>query len=235
MSTAPRKRARPRSATWTVLRKELLLERRVPQVVPAMSLFGVTTLVVFHFALRQRAVDGDLAAGVLTTTLLFVSILGINRAFVADREEGGFDAFLLAPVDRTAMLLAKAAALLAFLVIVEVVLVPAFVVLLLGPGLSGGELLTLVALLALADVGIAVVGTLVAALAVQTRARDLIGPLIALPLLVPLVIGVARALAPVLSVGGASGIDARYLAILGLYDLVFGLLAYALFEYLLDD
>ena len=162
-------------------------------------------------------------------------MLGINRAFVADREEGGFDAFLLAPVDRTAMLLAKAATLLAFLALVEVVLVPAFVVLLLGPAIGVGQLGALVLLLALADVGIAVVGTLVAALAVQTRARDLIGPLVALPLLVPLVIGLARAVAPLLTTAGGSGIDGRYLAILGLYDLVFGLLAYALFDYLLED
>lgn len=87
----------------TLLRKELLLERKVPQLVPAMALFSVTTFVVFHFALQQRSVDGDLAAGILVVTLLFATILGINRLYVADREEGGFDAFLLAPVDRTAL------------------------------------------------------------------------------------------------------------------------------------
>lgn len=221
-------------AALVVLRKELLLERRVPQVVPAMTLFGVTTLVVFHFALQERAVEGNLAAGVLVTTLLFVAMLGLNRGFVADREEGGFDAFLLAPVDRTALLLAKAGALLCFLVLVEVVLVPAFVVLLLGPTPDLGSLGALLVLLALADLGIAVVGTLVGALAVQTRARDLIGPLVALPLLVPMVIVLARALAPVLTLAG-SGLDGKLLAVLALYDAVFCLLSYALFDFLLED
>ena len=223
------------STVWTLLRKELLLERKVPQLVPAMALFTVTTFVVFHFALQRRAVDGDLAAGVLVVTLLFAAMLGVNRLWVADREEGGFDGFLLAPVDRTALLLAKAAAFLAFLLLLEVVMVPAFALLLLGPGLTLELLAKLAAVLLLADVGIAVIGTLVGALAVQTRARDLIGPLVALPLLVPVVIGAARAIAPVLSEAGAGALEGRWLGLLGLYDLVFGLIAYAVFDFLLED
>jgi heme exporter protein B len=89
--------------------------------------------------------------------------------------------------------------------------------------------------LLLADVGIAVVGTLVGALAIQTRARDLIVPLIALPLLLPVVIGTAKALAPTFAAAGAGALPGRWLAILGLYDLVFGLLAYAVFDFLLED
>jgi len=223
------------STVWTLLRKELLLERKVPQLVPAMALFTVTTFVVFHFALQRRAVDGDLAAGVLVVTLLFAAMLGVNRLFVADREEGGFDGFLLAPVDRTALLIAKAATFLAFLLLLEVVMVPAFALLLLGPALTLELLAKLAAVLLLADVGIAVIGTLVGALAVQTRARDLIGPLVALPLLVPVVIGAARAIAPVLSEAGAGALEGRWLGLLGLYDLVFGLIAYAVFDFLLED
>ncbi len=219
----------------TLLRKELLLERKVPQLVPAMALFSVTTFVVFHFALQQRDVEGDLAAGILVVTLLFATILGINRLYVADREEGGFDAFLLAPVDRTALGVAKALTLFAFLVLVELVMVPAFAVLLFGPGMGWELLGKLVLVLVLVNVGLSVIGALVGALAIQTRARDLIGPLVALPLLVPVVITAARALSPVLAVGGAGAMEGRFLAVLGLYDLVFGLLAYALFDFLLED
>jgi len=219
----------------TLLRKELLLERKVPQLVPAMSLFSVTTFVVFHFALQQRSVDGDLAAGILVVTLLFATLLGINRLYVADHEEGGFDAFLLAPVDRTALGVAKAVALFTFLVLLEVVMLPAFAILLLGPGMGFAVVGKLVVVLLLVDVGLSVVGTLVGALAIQTRARDLIGPLIALPLLVPVVITAARAISPVLGAGGAGALEARWLGVLGLYDLVFGLLAYALFDFLLED
>ena len=85
---------------------------------------------------------------------------------------------------------------------------------------------------------IAAVGTLVAALAVQTRARDLLGPLLALPLLVPIVIGGSRASAPVLvqaHQAGIAGLPSRWLLTLGLYDLVFGLIAYAVFDFLLED
>lgn len=224
-----------RAAVVALLRKELLLERKVPQLVPAMVLFSVITFVVFHFGLQRRSVDGEIAAGVLSVTLLFAAMLGANRLFVADKDEGGFDAVLLAPVDRTALFVAKAFSFLVFLVALEVVMVPAFALFLLGPGLTLGMVGQIALLLLLADIGIAVIGTLVGALGIQTRARDLLVPLIALPLLVPVIIGLARGLAPVLVDGGAGDLAGRWLAILALYDLVFGLLAYAVFDFLLDD
>src|ERR1035438_610127 len=101
-----------------------------------MSLFAVTTFVVFHFALNRNSVEGDLGAGIMWVTLLFAAILGINRLFVADADQGGFDAFMLAPVDRSAMFVAKALTLLAYLVVLELVAVPAFALLLLGPPLG---------------------------------------------------------------------------------------------------
>jgi heme exporter protein B len=224
-----------RQAVGAVLRKDLQLELRAPQAVPAMTLFSVTTLVVFHFALQRNTVEGELAAGVLAVTLLFAAMLGISRLFVAEREEGGLDAFLLAPVDRTALLVAKALALLCFLVAVEIVLVPAFALLLLGPGLDAGTVLRLAGLLLLVDAGIAVVGTLVSAIAVQTRTRDLLVPLLGLPLLIPVVIGLARGATPLFLAAGAEALPGRWLLVLALYDLTFGLLAYALFDYLVED
>ncbi len=220
-----------------LLRKELLVELRTLESVPGMSLFAVTTFVVFHFALNRGSVEGDLAAGILWVTLLFAAILGVNRLFVADADQGGFDGFLLAPVDRSAMFIAKALTLLAFLVVLELVAVPAFALLLLGAPL-GPALPGLAATLALGDLGVAVIGTLVAAMAVRTRARDLLGPLLALPLFVPIVIGGARAISPLLVHAHAAGVGGppiRWLLTLGLYDLVFGLIAYALFDFLLED
>jgi heme exporter protein B len=221
-------------AALTVLRKDLLLELRTFETVPAMALFSLSSFVIFHFALNRATVDGQLAAGVLTATLLFAALLGINRLFVAEREQGGFDAFLLAPVDRTAMLLAKATALFTFLVVLEVIAVPAFGLLLLGPSL-GPPLLGLIAVLALSNLAFAVIGTLVSAIAVHTRARDLIGPIIGLPLLIPALIGTARAAGPLLAVHGSGSPPGKWMAILGLYDLVFALLAYAVFDFLLED
>jgi heme exporter protein B len=223
-----------RAAVSALIRKDLRLELRTRESVPAMVLFSLGTFVLFHFALDRPAVDGDLAAGVLWVTLLFAAILGINRLFVAEREEGGFDGFLLAPVDRTALFVAKAAVLFAFLVALETAAVAAFAVLLLDPS-PWPALPGLAVVLVLADAGLAVVGTLVGALAVQTRARDLLVPLLAIPLTVPLVIAGARATSPLLAAGGAEALEGRWLLILGLYDLVFGLLAYAIFDFLLED
>jgi heme exporter protein B len=217
-----------------ILRKELRLELRTFESIPGMALFSVTTFVVFHFGLDRSSVDGDLAAGILVVTILFAGMLGLNRLYVADEEQGGFDGFLLAPVDRTWLFVAKAIALFAYLVILELVAVPAFGLLLLGPGL-GQALPGLIIVLLLTNLGFAIIAALVGALAVRTRARDLVGPLIALPLLVPVVIGTAQALEPLLLADGAGPLPGRWLLVLGLYDLVFGLLAVAVFDPLLED
>ncbi|HEU0317518.1 MAG TPA: heme exporter protein CcmB [Solirubrobacteraceae bacterium] len=222
------------AAVGALLRKELRVELRTLESVPAMTLFTLTTFVLFHFGLNRASVDGDLAAGILWVTLLFAAILAINRLFVADEEEGGFDGFLLAPVDRSALLVAKAVTLLAYLVVLELVAVPAFGLLLLGPAL-GPALPGLAAVLGLADLGLAAIGTLVSAIAVRSRTRDLLGPLLALPLLVPVVLGGSRATAPLLAAAHPGAIPMRWLTVLGLYDLVFGLVAYAVFDFLLED
>jgi heme exporter protein B len=223
-----------RQTIAALLAKDLALELRTREAIPAMVLFSVTTYVVFHFGLDRDTIDGDLAAGVLWVTLLFAAILGINRLFVAEHEQGGFDGFLLAPVDRTALFVAKALALFGFLCVVELVAVPAFSVLLLGPSL-GQALPGLLVVLLAANAGIAIVGTLVAALAIQTRARDLMVPLLALPMLVPVVLGASRATAPLLGQGGAAALPGDWLSLLGLYDLLFALIAYAVFDFLLED
>ena len=229
MSGAPR----TRTVVLALLRKEARVELRTFESIPAMTLFSVTTYVLFHFGLQEDSLTGKLASGVLWVTLLFAAVLGINRLFVADDEQGGFDAFLLSAADRTALLWGKALALLAYLVAVEIVTVPAFALLLLGVGI-GQALPGLLAVLALADLGVAAIGTLVGALAVRTRARDLLGPLLSLPLLVPVVIAAARASTPLLS-APAAALPARWLLIMALYDLVFAVIAFALFDFLLED
>ncbi|HTX45728.1 MAG TPA: heme exporter protein CcmB [Solirubrobacteraceae bacterium] len=217
-----------------LLRKDLRLELRTFETVPAMVLFSLAVFVIFHFGFNRPTIDGQLAGGVLTVTLLLASLLGINRLFVAEREQGGFDGFLLAPVDRSSMLLAKAAALFTFLTALEVVAVPAFGLLLLGPPL-GPPLLGLIGVLALTNVALSVIGTLVSALAIQTRARDLIGPIIALPLLIPALIATARSAGPLLALHASGSPPAKWIAVLALYDAIFGLIAYGVFDFLLED
>jgi heme exporter protein B len=231
---APSRPPRGAAVVAALIRKDLRLELRSGEAVPAMLLFAVSTFVLFHFGLDREALEGDLASGVLWVTLLFASVLAMNRLFVAERDEGGFDGFLLAPVDRTALFVAKAVVLLCFLVAVEVVAIPAYAVLLLGPS-PWQAMPELLVLLALADLGIAVVGTLVGALGIRTGAPDLIVPIITLPLMLPIVIGAAQLTAPLLLEGGAEGLSVRWLASLGLYDMVFALIALAVFDFLLED
>jgi len=221
-------------AAVAILRKDLALELRTKESVPAMALFTVTVFVLFHFGLDRDSLDGELAAGVLWVTLLLAAVIGVSRLFAAEREQGGIEGLLLAPVDRTSLFLAKGAALFLYLVALELVAVPAFGVLLLGPDL-GAALPELAAILLLADLGLAAVGALVAALASETRAREVITPLLLLPLLVPLLIAAAQASEPLLREHAASEDLGRWLVLLSLYDVVFVLLSVAVFDYLLED
>jgi heme exporter protein B len=217
-----------------ILRKDLLIELRTKESVPAMVLFSVTVYVLFHFGLDRDSLDGELASGVLWVTLLLAAVIGVTRLFAAEREQGGIDGLLLAPVDRTSLFVAKAAAMFLFLTAVELVAVPAFALLLLGPGL-GGALPELLLILALGNLGIAAVGALVAALAAETRARELIVPLLLLPLLVPLLIACAQATEPLMRQDAGPEELGRWLSLLTLYDVVFVLLSIAVFDYLLED
>ena len=217
-----------------ILRKDLTVELRTRESVPAMVLFSLTVFVLFHFGLDRDTLDGDLATGVIWVTLLLAALLAVNRLYVSERDQGGFTGMRLAPIDLTSLWLAKASALFLYLVALEIVALPAFDLLLLGPGLDGAfpELLPV---LLLANLGLAAVGALISALAIETRARDLIVPLLLLPLLVPVIIAAAQATEPLFT-GSQSPDDlAKWLGFLALYDVVFVLVSVAVFDFLLDE
>ena len=221
------------NAFTAILAKDLRIELRTLESVPAMALFAVTTFVIFRYGLDREQLAGSLAAGVLLVTILFAAVLAINRVFVAEREQGGFDAIRLAPVDGTSLYMAKIVALVIYLVVLELIAVPVFGVFFLD-GWSG--LGPLCAILALLDVGLAVIGVLVSSIAVSSRARDLLGPLILLPLSVPLMIAAAGAGSGLLNAGGPEYADfGRWIAVSALYDVVFLLIGYAVYDYLLED
>jgi heme exporter protein B len=201
-------------------RKDLLLELRARDTLPAMLLFVLATFVVFHFALPSGS--SQLAAsGLLWVAIVFTALLGLGRAFVPEREQRVFDGLVLAPCDRSAIWLAKGIATLAFLVLAEVVALPVFAAFFHGIGAAS------VAGVALADIGICAVGTFVGAMATASRARELLLPLLFLPLAIPIVIGGV----------GASVVDSpgRYLGFLGIYDVIFVLLCWASFEYVVTE
>ncbi|MGH2978290.1 MAG: heme exporter protein CcmB [Solirubrobacterales bacterium] len=221
-------------AIAAIARKDLLVELRTKESVPAMALFAVTTFVIFHFGLDRDRLEGELAAGVLWVTLLFAAILGINRLFVAEREQGGFDGILMAPIERTSLLVAKTGALIIYLVALELIALPVFALFFIEEGFWQA-IPRLAAVTLLADIGLAVVGAMLASIAVHTRARDLLLPILLLPLTVPVVIGAAAATKPLLSIPLETAGVGKWVAVLALYDLVFGLLAYAVFDFLMED
>jgi heme exporter protein B len=201
-------------------RKDLLLELRSRDTVPAMLLFVVSALVVFRFALPAGASDVA-ATGLLWIAVIFTALLALTRAFVAEREQRVLDGLVLAPCDRSAIWLGKGASVLAFLVLAEAIALPAFAL------FFAPVTLETVAAFALANVGIAAVGTLLAAMAAVSRARELLLPLLFLPLVIPLVVG---------GVGASIEPDpGRYLAFLGLYDGLFAILAWATFDYVVAE
>jgi heme exporter protein B len=216
-----------------VLGKDLRVELRTLQSVPAMLLFATTIFVLFRFGLDRTRLDGGLAAGVLLVAILFAALLAINRIFVAEREQGGFEAIRLAPADGTALFFAKAAALLVYLIVLELFALPVFWLFFLA---DASGLVPMLPILLLLDAALAVTGALIAPMATNSRARDLIGPLILLPLIVPAMIAAAGAGRHLLAAGGPSYEQyGTWLAVLGLYDLVFLLIGWAAFDFLIED
>jgi len=201
-------------------RKDLRLELRARDTLPAMLLFVLSTLVIFHFALPPDSGD-DAAYGLLWVALVFTALLGMGRAWLPEREGAALDGLVLAPCDRSAIWLGKTLATLAFLVAAEVVALPAFALFfapLHGTALAG---------VALADIGICAVGSLVSAMALTSRARELVLPLVFLPLAIPLIVG---------GVGsGVAGDGGKYLLLLALYDGLFSILSWASFEYVVTE
>jgi heme exporter protein B len=207
------------SAIAALLRKDLLLELRAKETVPAMVLFVLTTLTIFHFAVPVGA-NHSVSLGLLWAAILLTALLGLTRAFVPEREQGLMDALVLAPCDRSAIWVAKALSVFAFLALAELVALPAFSIMFSSVGWRT------VAAAALADLGICAVGTLVGAMAVAGKARELLLPLLFLPLAIPIVVG---------GEGASVHAHGQYLGFLALYDAVFVLLSWASFEYVVAE
>lgn len=201
-------------------RKDILLELRSRDTVPAMLLFVVSALVVFHFALPESA-GADAARGLLWIAILFTALLGLGRVYAAEREHGGLDGLLLAPSDRSVIWLAKTASVVVFLLLMEVIAVPAFA--LFYAPVDGA----MIGAILLANLGIAAVGTLLSAIALASRTRELLLPLLYLPLAIPVIIG---------GVGASIADDpGRFLWFLGLYDGIFAIISWASFEYVVTE
>jgi heme exporter protein B len=201
-------------------RKDLGVELRGRDTLTAMRLFVLATLVIFHFALPEGTGE-DASYGLLWVAIVFTALLGLARAWVPEQEHHVLDGLVLAPCDRSAIWLGKTLATLAFLLAAQAVALPAFV--LFFEPLSATALVGVF----LADIGICGVGSLMSAMAAAARSREVLLPLLFLPLAIPLVVG---------GVGAAvSDEGGRFLLFLLLYDAVFAVLSWASFEYVVTE
>ena len=225
-----------RRALAALVRKDLLLELRGREVVPAMVVFVLAAFVLFRFALGGDRLGGGVraATGMLWVAVVFTAMLGLGRAFAQEREHRIWDGLLSSPVDRGLIWLAKACSTLVFLLAMQVVALPLFWLFFLQEG-AGPAVWALVAALLLADVGIASLGALLAGLASASNAREVLLPVLFLPFAVPLVlVGVQVTVATIPPQTGVFETVER-LGFLGLYATIFALLGWALFEYVVED
>lgn len=232
--------------TATLTRKDLRSELRGRDTLPPMLAFAVAVTILLAFVLPGDARLGesvdlpvgavsvaDVLAGFLYVTVLFAGLIGFARTFELEREEGAVDALLLAPLDRSGLFLSKALTNLVYLLIVEAFVVPVFA-LLFGFDL-GARWLVLLLVIFLVDIGFVAVGTLFASLAAQTRSRELMLPILALPILVPIFIAGTQLTADLLLGGGLEAVTARgWFGILIAFDVIFTVVGALAFEFVVE-
>jgi heme exporter protein B len=219
---------------WAILKKDLTLELRSKDVLMSTFLFSVMALVVFYFAFSPNIKDLTLvAAGMLWVAVLFTSLLGLNRSFVHEKEEECLDGLLLSPVDRPVIFVAKFAGNFIFLLVLEVVIVPIFSLFFLK-GLSSSAWLELILILLLGNIGMCAVGTLLATISANTRAKDLLLPILYLPVMMPFMMQVVSYTNAVF-VGKGAGDMMSWLYLITGFDIIFLLAGYALYDFVIGE
>jgi heme exporter protein B len=219
-----------------ILRKDLIRELRTREMLISMILFVLLAMVIFHYAFTVKE-GADLTfftGGMLWVTFIFAMLLGLNRSFAQEKDERCLDGLLLCPVDRVTIFLAKTAGNLIFLLIIQVVAVPVFTLFFVERSYAG-DLLQFLVVLLLADVGICALGTLLATISMNTRSRDLLLPIIFLPLIVPVLIAATGATTLIFAEGASFGsLLARVLFLLG-FDAVFLVAAYGTYDFAIGE
>ena len=218
-----------------ILRKDLTRELRTREVLVSVFLFVMLSMVVFHYAFATG--ENDLTfftGGMLWVTFLFGALLGLNRSFAQEKDEGCLDGLLLCPVDRVTIFLAKTVANLVLLLAIQVVAVPVFSLFFVERGYLG-ELPQLVLVVLLADLGICALGTLLATISMNSRARDLLLPVLFLPLIVPVLIAATSATTAVFAGDAGFGDLAARLIFLAAFDAVFLVAAYGTYDFAIGE
>ncbi|MBN1369105.1 MAG: heme exporter protein CcmB [Dehalococcoidaceae bacterium] len=211
--------------------KDMLTEIRTREVVSSVVVFAVLVIVIFNFAFGSNPQAADLVApGILWVTFAFAGVLSLNRSFVLEKEEDCIEGLMVAPISRESIFLGKFFGNLLFIFLIQVIVIPVFS-LLFNVGFFNIEL---VLITVLASVGFASVGTLFAAMAVSTRARELVLPVLFFPVITPVIIAAVNASALILEGGGLGDIT-QWLGIIGAFDVIFVVASYLIFCFIIEE
>jgi heme exporter protein B len=218
---------------WAVFRKDLLVELRTKDSINAMLFFGVVVLVVFNFALESaRDAIREAVPGVLWVSFVFSGTLGLNRMFAAEKENSCLQGLLMVPIDRGILYLGKTLAATVFMLLAEVVI---FTFSLLFFNLTvWAEIPYLMLVFFIGTLGFTAVGTLLSAISVNTRMREVLLPLILFPVILPILVSAVEATRIIL-VTAEYGALKLPLTIMSTFTIIFGTLAYLLFDFVLED
>ncbi|MDA1348420.1 MAG: heme exporter protein CcmB [Chloroflexi bacterium] len=215
----------------TIVWKDLLLEFRTKDIVVSVLVFALLVVVIFNFALDPTpGVIALVAPGVLWVSITFAGVLGLTRSLALEKDSGNLHALMVAPIGREAIFYGKMFANLVFMLAVEAVVFPVFAILFNLPIASVG----LVPVAILATLGIAAVGTVFAAMAVNTRSREAMLPLLFFPVMVPVVVAAVEASGIVLR-GETGGDLVQWLALLGAFDAIFIVACPAAFNMVVEE
>ena len=214
-----------------ILWKDLLLEARTREVIVPVLLFAVLVVVVFNFAIEPRpALVAVVAPGVLWLAFVFAGAMGLTRTFALEKEDGGVEGLMLCPVGRDVLYVGKMLGSLVFLLVVEALTLPVFAALFNLP-IWQPELWLLVVL---ATIGLAAVGTVFSAMVANTRAREVLLPVLFFPILVPVIIAAVEATGAIIE-GDAWNSYSRWLGLTAAFDAVFLVLGAITFDYVLGE
>ena len=216
---------------FAVVWKDLAAEFRSRELLSAMLVFSLLVILIFNFALElDIKTRQSVTAGVLWTTFAFAGTLGLNRSMAVEKDRGCMDGLLLAPVDRAAIYFGKTISNLAFMLIVEAIVLPLYSV------LYGVNLfqLGLLGVILLGSIGYTAVGTLLSTMSVQTRTRDVLLPILLFPVAIPVLLAAVKASEGFLTGAEFSQILAP-LNILIVYDIIFIAVAFMAFDYVVEE
>ena len=218
-------------ATFAIVRKDLSAEFRSRELLSSMLVFSMLVILIFNFALElDPSTRKEVTSGVLWTTFAFAGTLGLNRSMAVEKDRGCLDGLLLAPVDRSAIYFGKVISNLAFMFIVEAIVLPIYSILY-GVNLFNPGLLLVILLGSIGYIG---VGTLLASMAVQARTRDVLLPILLFPVVIPVLLSAVKASGGYLS--GAPMTDIMPpLNLLIVYDLIFLAVAFMTFEQVVEE